>query len=289
MSTPQEARRLFSRIVRLRDQDINLIEASLLISAGQGNDTNVDLCYAQIQTLVSRAEAQLRASGITEPCLRPREAAAVISEVLFREEGFTGNSDDYYNPANSYLDRVLARRTGIPITLAVLYMEVANRAGLPLRGIGLPGHFVAGYWQHPLDKLPLFVVDAFNDGQLLSPEECASRVLAAYGADPDSAGEWMQPVSHRQIVVRVLNNLKHIYSALGEDKRLLRTLDMLLLVQPGSQRELTERGLLYYRMGLFVPALSDLRRSMRALPQGESAGMLPYYVRLLQRLVVAHN
>src|SRR5438552_340584 len=154
MLTPQEAKRLFTRIARVPDREIDLVEASLLIAARQGSGIHTELCRAQITAMAHRVEAILRSDGIDDPRFAPCETVDAINQVLFEEEGFTGNRDDYYDVENSYLDSVLARRTGIPITLSIVYMEVARQVGLPMQGIGLPGHFVVGYWPSGRGRLP---------------------------------------------------------------------------------------------------------------------------------------
>src|SRR6478672_11751366 len=154
MPTPQEARRLFSRMVRMPDQEIDLVEAALLIAARQGNGVHTELCFAHLAAIAHRVEALLKAEGIEDPRLAPCEAVDIINRVLFSEEGFAGNHDDYYDVENSYLDKVLVRRTGIPVTLSIVYMEVARLVGLPLQGIGLPGDFVVGFWPRGKSRLP---------------------------------------------------------------------------------------------------------------------------------------
>jgi regulator of sirC expression with transglutaminase-like and TPR domain len=289
MPTPQEARRLFSEIVRRPDDEISLAEAALLIAAGQGSDAQTELCLAQMATLAHRAKMILRLDGITDPTDAPAHTIATINRVLFEEEGFTANRDDYYDPENSYLDRVLTRRTGIPITLSIVYMEVARQVGLPLRGIGLPGHFVVGYWLPKGRRNPALIIDPFNQGELVSPEDCAARVHAAYGEDVSFTPEWLQPMTNCQVISRVLNNLKHIFMSLEQRRDALRIIDMLLIVQPDAVWEFKERGLLYYRTGSFVLALADLRRYLKLTPESEESDLLKYYVDLLQRLVVSGN
>src|SRR5438477_1280621 len=134
MLTPQEARQRFTQIVRRPDDQINLAEAALLIAAGQGSDPHTDLCLAQLSAIAHRVQMLLRFEGVTDPETTPADTVAIINRVLFQEEGFTGNRDNYYEIENSYLDKVLARRIGIPITLSILYMEVARQIGLPLQG-----------------------------------------------------------------------------------------------------------------------------------------------------------
>src|SRR4051794_39834521 len=230
--TPQEARRLFSRLVRMPDQEIDLVEAALLIAARQGNGVHTELCMAQLAAISHRVQALLKAEGIEDPRLAPCETVDIINRVLFSEEGFAGNHDDYYDIENSYLDRVLVRRTGIPITLSIVYMEVARRVGLPMHGIGLPGHFVVGYWSGDRGRLPRLIVDPFNEGRVLLPEDCAARIQAAYGEEVPLTSQWLRPMTHRQILARVLSNVKQIYMSLDMRQEALRTIDMLLIVQP---------------------------------------------------------
>jgi regulator of sirC expression with transglutaminase-like and TPR domain len=289
MPTPHEARRLFSQIVRMPDREIDLVEAALLIAARQGNGVHTELCLAQLSAISHRVEALLRSEGITDPRLAPCETVDIINRVLFSEEGFAGNRDDYYDVENSYLDKVLVRRTGIPVTLSIVYMEVARLVGLPLQGIGLPGDFVVGFWPTDKGRLPRLIVDPFNEGRLLSPEDCSARMQAAYGEDIHFTSEWLRPMSNRQILARVLGNLKQIYMSLDQRQEALRTIDMLLIVQPDAIWELKERGFLYFRMGCFVLALADLRRYLKLYPDGNESFLLRYYIDLIRRLISSKN
>ncbi len=260
-----------------------------MIAAGQGSDAPTELCLAQMAAIAHRVEMLLRFEGITEPQTMPLETIVVLNRVLFQEEGFSGNRDNYYEIENSYLDKVLARRTGIPITLSILYMEIARQVGLPLQGIGLPGHFVVGFWSPFGKRMPALVVDPFDDGKLLSPDDCAAMVHAAYGEDVRFTPDWMQPMSNRQILARVLNNLKHIFVSMAQDRDALRIIDMILAVQPDAIWELKERGMIYYRMGAFVLALADLRRYAKLTPENEDNYLVHYYIEFLQRMVVSNN
>ena len=181
MLTPQEVKRLFSQVIRHRDTDINLVEAALLIAAGQGSDTQLEVCLAQIAALAHRVTALLETVGVFDPKEAPLFTIHTINRVLFEEEGFYGNREDYYCVDNSCLDHVLSQRTGIPITMSIMYMEVARLVGLPLQAIGLPGHFVVGYRPQSDLRIPALIIDPFNGGELLTLEDCAARVHSAYG------------------------------------------------------------------------------------------------------------
>jgi len=289
MSTPQDARRLFSALVRKSDFEINLAEAALLVAAGQGSQAQVEFSLARLESLAQRVRAYLRLSGIVEAMAEPFSTVEAINQVLFVEEGFTGNRDDYYDIENSYLDRVIERKTGVPITLSIIYLEVAQQVGLPMRGIGLPGHFVVGYWALDDRSAPVLIVDPFNEGQLLTVEDCAARVHAAYGMDVRFTEASLRPVTNRQILTRVLTNLKHIFNAREDHKAALRVIDMLLIVEPDAVWELKERALLYYRIGEFMLALGDLRRYIKHAPKGDETDRMKYYVNLVNRLLISQN
>jgi regulator of sirC expression with transglutaminase-like and TPR domain len=289
MLTPHEAKRLFSQAVRRRDSEISLVEAALLIAAGEGSEAPVDVCLAQIAALGHRVLTLLERDGIPDPQIAPLHTIRTINRVLFEEEGFTGNRDDYYSIENSCLDRVLTLRKGIPITLSILYMEIARQVGLPLEGIGLPGHFVVGYRPHEDLRIPSLIIDPFNEGQLLTLEDCAARVHKVHGKHARFSFEWLRPVSRRQIIVRMLCNLKRIYMNAGRHFDALRVTDLILTVQPDATWELKDRGLLYFRTGSFMLALADLRRYLRSAEESEETELLQYHVELIRRLIASRN
>jgi len=289
MLTPQEVKRLFSQVIRHRDTDINLVEAALLIAAGHGSDTQLEVCLAQIAALAHRVTTLLELVGVFDPKEAPLFTIHTINRVLYEEEGFYGNREDYYCVDNSCLDRVLSRRTGIPITMSIMYMEVARLVGLPLEGIGLPGHFVVGYRPQSDLLIPALIVDPFNGGELLTLEDCAARVHSAYGYETRFTVDWLQPVTHRQMIARLLGNLKRIYMASGKYADALRVTDMLLVVQPDALWELKGRGLLYFRTGALLLAQADLRRYLKYAPEGDGSEILRYYVKLIRRLLASRN
>lgn len=289
MPTPQEAKRLFSQVVRRRDCEISLIDAALLIAAGQGSGIDPELCLGKLASMVHRVQALLQSEGIYDPRQAPFETILTLNRVLFLEEGFSGNREDYCDIANSCIDMVIERRTGIPISLSLVYMEVARQVGLPMHGIGLPGHFMVGYWPSRECRLPAAIIDPFEGGRAVTLEECAAQVHAAYGDDVRFTIDWLQPMSHRQIIGRMLSNLKHIYVSAHRYDEALRVIDMLLAVQPDAIWELKDRGLIYYRTGSFMPALADLKRYLRYAPRTEDSVLLNYYVELLERLIASRN
>ena len=192
---------------------------------------------------------------------------ACVDYVLFKQEGFKGNDEDYYDPENSFLNRVMARKTGIPITLSVLYMEVARRAGLEAGGVGFPGHFLV---KTVCDGQEVFV-DPFHGGRVLSPAELQGLLDRVYGGRLDVRPEFLSVVSHGQIVQRMLNNIKLIYANRKDWKRCLRVVEHLVILNPEDADQVRDRGLLRLRLDDGAGALADLERYLELAPDSDGA------------------
>ena len=156
---------------------------------------------------------------------------------FFEELGFRGNQQDYYHPRNSCLNDVLTERTGLPITLSVVYMEVARRIERKVLGIGLPGHFLVQFQ----DQDASVYLDPFHAGRLLNVEQCRELALEAARVDIFQAPQYLAPVSSRHIVVRMLNNLRNAYSRTQEARKSIAVLDLLLEAEPAASQLRQER------------------------------------------------
>jgi regulator of sirC expression with transglutaminase-like and TPR domain len=183
---------------------------------------------------------------------------SALNALLFREEGFRGNSDDYYDPRNSFLNEVLDRRTGIPLTLSAVYIEVARRAGVEVHGVGLPGHFVV---RAPGPGHGV-LLDPFHGGARLSLEDCRKRLERIYARRVPIEPRMLEACGPRAMVLRMLRNLKAIYARREDHLRLLRVHDLLLRLTPGDPEELRERGLLHASIDCYDLAARDLEASL---------------------------
>ncbi|HSL20656.1 MAG TPA: transglutaminase-like domain-containing protein [Vicinamibacterales bacterium] len=197
----------------------------------------------------------------------PRERLIALNRYLFGALGFAGNREQYLDPRNSFLNDVLARRRGIPITLSIVYIEVGRRAGLPLNGIGFPGHFLV----RSDEEAEPIVIDPFNGGALLSPSECLALLREHAGADAEWNPDLLEPATRTQIVVRMLNNLKRAYVALRSFQHAWRVTDLLVSISGSEPTELRDRGLLAYHLQNYASALRDLERYLALLPRTEPA------------------
>jgi regulator of sirC expression with transglutaminase-like and TPR domain len=183
---------------------------------------------------------------------------AALNSYLFDELGFQGNTTDYYSPANSCLNEVLTRRTGIPITLSLVYMEVGRRLGRRIEGIGLPGHFVVHYSDGDFDAY----IDPFNCGRLLDRSDCFDLALDA-GLDISGDAGALRPVSNRHIALRMLNNLRAVYFRMQNAEKAVRVLDLLIEANPGSAEEYKQRGMLLAQLERYARARRDLEKYLR--------------------------
>jgi regulator of sirC expression with transglutaminase-like and TPR domain len=191
------------------------------------------------------------------------ESIKAFNEYLYDEEGFAGNREYYDDPRNSFLNEVLDRRTGIPITLAVVYLELAHRAGLNIMGVNFPGHFLL---RAPGEMGEDLIIDPFHGGALLSEFDC--RQLLRHHVDDDSAFDrsLLSPATRHDIVVRMLVNLKRLYVRMRSFPQARFVSTLLLTADPSAVHELRDRGLLAYHLEDFSSALRDLEEYLRLCP-----------------------
>lgn len=247
---------VFERALSGKDQEIELARACLLIAQDAYPGLDVERYLGEIESMALRLRARLKNEGGVEPRI------IALNEFLFEEMGYWGNTDDYYDPRNSYLNDVIDRKTGIPITLSVLYMELGRRIGLPLEGVSFPGHFLVRLRLNG----GMLILDPFSGGAPQSEDDLRQRLkrVIPEGAAADVSvadlplDQFLEPASNRQILLRLLRNLKGIYRETDKPERLLQVLDRMLVVSPGSAGELRDRGYVYQRLECWRPAHQDL-------------------------------
>src|SRR3954471_19092815 len=196
---------------------------------------------------------------------------ATLNAYLYEELGFSGNRDHYDDPRNSFLNEVFDRRMGIPISLAVIYLEVGRRAGLRLEGVNFPGHFLVRALGTPGSADDDAIIDPFHAGAILSEVDCR-HLLREYVGDETAFDRGLLATATRQhIVVRMLVNLKRLYVRMQSFPQARAVADLLLAVDPSAFSELRDRGLLAYHMEDFASALRDLEAYLRLMPRGDAA------------------
>ena len=197
------------------------------------------------------------------------DAIRAFNEYLYDEQGFVGNREHYDDPRNSLLNEVLERRTGIPITLAVVYLEVARRAGLRVAGINFPGHFLLRADSPTGDGADFVIIDPFHGGALLSEVDCRELLRQHLGDEAAFDRTLLEPATRHHIIVRMLVNLKRLYVRMRSFPQARFISDLLLAVDPSATSELRDRGLLAYHLQDFAAALRDLEEYLRLSPRIE--------------------
>jgi len=208
-----------------------------------------------------------------------------LREFLFEEEGFSGNGNDYYDPRNSCLNDVLDRKLGIPITLSVLMMEVGRRVGLHILGVGLPGHFVVRANVGPDPVL----LDPFDGGAVLTPERAAEVVARALGRRAPLTEQHLAPVTKRQILTRMLMNLKSIYAQRHEWEKALSVYDRLLILDSSAAAHFRDRGAVLVRLGQLQKGASDWERYLTRCPKAEDTDTVRQRLRQVRQRLAALN
>lgn len=253
----------WSSLAGLDDDQIPLLGSALLIAHDEYPDLDPAACDAMVEAHVASLRPQLNAIDSA-----PLKMQA-INHRLFDELGYAGNHDEYYDPRNSYLNEVLVRRLGNPISLAVVQMEVARRLGVQLDGVSFPGHFLV---RLPVDD-GVLVMDPFNRGRPLNAEELRQRARPHFGEDvPDEALlQILDPAPPRAILVRMLRNLHALYAENGDWARAVRCADRILRLLPDNADALRDRGLGYTELGHTAGAVRDLARYLQTAPEADDA------------------
>jgi regulator of sirC expression with transglutaminase-like and TPR domain len=242
-----EARLRFARLVAQPEASVELGHAALLVAAEERPGLDVEHYRARLYELGLAARERIERA-------RETSAIAALNKFLFEELGFAGNQSDYYDPRNSLLSDVLDRRTGIPITLSLVYMEVGRRAGVRVEGIGLPGHFIVRAEGAQGESA---LVDPFN-GKVVNADDCQEQLDTMYGGQAPLADAHLQPVTTREILARLLRNLKGIYAQAGLYRRALSVIERILLVAPQALEERRDRGALLAQLGRYSEAIIDV-------------------------------
>ena len=252
-------RRFFASLIKRREERIDLSLATLLIAKEEYPKLSIEDYVERLDQLAAdlRIEVDLEAE--------PRAVLEGLAWFLAKEQGFSGNSEEYYDARNSYLNEVMDRRLGIPITLSVLYYEVARRAGIKLQPVNFPGHFLLKLPGTDGDELFL---DPYNDGRVLTAEGCRDFYRELHGDGLEFTEAMLGAATKRQLVSRLLRNLKAIYLKDQDLDRALRTIELMLTVTPWDLDQIRDRGLVHYRLGQIEEAVVDLQTYATHAPEG---------------------
>ncbi len=272
-----DARREFATIAS--KEPVPLARGALLIAKEEYPSLDIDEYLDKLATLAREAEPIVRAGEDTV------ERVQLLSHFLFELKGFEGNAENYNDPRNSFLNDVINRRLGIPITLSVVYLEVGRRLGINLYGVSFPNHFLV----KAVDERGELIIDPFVGGKILALDEIRARLTQIFGQPVELNPAMLKARGARHILARILTNLKIIYMGASDWTRALAALDRIIMLEPRALDELVERGSLFERLECFKPALDDYQSFLSQAPEHPAAEAAREAVMRLIRQVALIN
>ena len=275
----RRSRKTFEELIALPDLGIPIAEAALLLACEEYPHLSLSPYLRQLDDIAGDVDNRLNG---TKSAL---DKIHTINEVLFDEYGFHRNDIDYYDPRNSFLNEVMDRRTGIPITLSTVYMEIAQRVGLQIDGVGVPGHFIVKH----VSEIEEIFVDPFNAGTIMTRADCHKLIRELNVKNIQDEHHWLQRVTHRQILSRMLNNLKVIYINQSAFDKALIMLGLMLLTVPSEAVLYKERGLLQLQQRQFNKAAKDLEQYLKLSSGAKDREEIQNYLQDIRRIRAMMN
>lgn len=264
MTAEPIAAQRWQRIAAAPDDQINLAEAALVIAAGEYRDLDIDAYLKRLDDMAATLKRRLRRDISTS------ESLIALNRYLFEELGFAGNAAEYYDPRNSFLNEVLDRKLGIPITLSVVYIEVGRRIGLPLHGVSFPGNFLVKC----IVRDGAIVLDPYAQGASLGVEELRQRLKTLRNgieSAPEAVNSLITAASNKEILARMMRNLKGIYLQRNEMMKALSIAERIIAIAPDAAEEYRDRGRIYLNLECFRAALADFRSYLLLKPEAGDA------------------
>ena len=274
----RDIRKRFEALVSHPGEITSLAQAALLIAAEE--ETHVDV--AHYLALID----DLGRNGAARVASHPGAGIEAFNEFLFEENHFRGNQTEYYDPHNSFLHDVLDRRVGIPITLSIVYMEVGARAGLETQGVGMPGHFIVR--ARETGSLEASLVDPF-DGRVIEREDCQARLDELFEGNVTLSDEHLRSSGSREILVRLLTNLKAIYTRARLYQKALAAVERILVLKPAEIVEQRDRGALLAQLGRLPEAVAATQSYLQLVSRDEDTDEVKEQLHIMQRRLAARN
>jgi regulator of sirC expression with transglutaminase-like and TPR domain len=272
----------FARYVTRPEAQINLAEAALLMAAQFYPALDIARYLAWLDAQAERAKERL------SPSSSPQLVVSELNRLLFDELGFRGNAEDYYDARNSFLNEVIDRRTGIPITLSLVFMEVAERSGLSVDGVGLPGHFIVRMRGRDWSVL----LDPFNRGAELSRHDCEQLMWQVFGRATPLLPHYLDAIRKRTFLLRMANNLQAVFMQNQAWSEALRVIENTFSLQPGaaaSAELLRARGLIHFKREEWSEAERDWLQYLTMVPNAVDAAAIRQNLDVLRRTMARRN
>ncbi len=269
----------FAELMQQPEDTIVLSEAALLIAKEEYPGLDIEAYRGRLERMAADVQ---RLTGTSSD---PHRLLAALNDYLFVRQGFRGNAEEYYDPKNSFLNDVLDRRLGIPITLSVLYLDMGSRLELPLYGVGMPGHFLVKYAGGDEE----LIIDPYGRGSFLSPADCQRILDQVFSGTIRFDPGMLAVVGTRQILRRMLSNLKGLYIKMGADCKALATIERLLILDPAAVGEIRDRALVLFQLKRHAEAGAELERYLRLQPAAPDTEVLRGHLRRLRQRAVSLN
>ncbi len=273
------ARRIFQEIASLDESLFPLDRAALAVGLEEYPALDIEDYLRRLDLLAARTAVLIGTERSAENILN------CLNEALFGQEGLQGNADEYYDPRNSYLNEVLDRKVGIPISLSIIFMEVARRIAFPVVGVGLPGHFLVKHSAGGEDIL----IDPFHQGRRLAQRDCQELLDRIYGGTVKLQPAHLQAMEKKAIISRMLFNLKGIYYQREDYTKALAVVERILMINPGILSEIRDRGMLFMHTSLFSKALADLEYYLANEHDPKDATQIKRHIQTLRSIVGSTN
>lgn len=262
--TQEQTRTEFAEIVARNEDNLELDRAALLMAAEEYPNLDVEAYLSLLDNFAEQARA--RDDSFADPLTRIMR----LGNLVFDDLGFRGNAENYYDARNSFLNNVIERRTGIPITLSVVMMEIGRRIGLTLYGVGMPGHFLVKY----VDEEQEIFADPFHGGRIVDENRCRQMVEEMYNGQLPFSASFLNAVTKKQILSRMLQNLKGIYARANDHFKLLSATDRALLITPNSTTEIRDRAMACFSLKRYAEARTGFEDYLRREPEAADAAKI---------------
>ncbi len=279
MSGSDSIRADFETLVRRPEPMLDLARAALLVAAESDPNMDVDAHLSRFDQWAEELRSRL------QPDWNNLQKLARLRTFVFEDLGFRGDRKDYFSPSNSLLHEVLERRRGIPLTLAIVMMELGWRVGIPFEGVGFPGHFLVRLAGEPGDLL----LDPYTRGMSVHEDDCRRMLQETTGGRVEYDARLLASVGKRQMLVRLLHNLKAAYLRAGDDEQALAAVDRILIIEPDDLDQVRDRGLLLFRMRQYNRALECLNRYLEGTPAAPDRTSIEQHARALRQLLSSLN
>ena len=279
MMVPEDIRADFVQSLNRPDEALELARVALLVAAESDLEVDIDGELRQLEGWAEELRSRLA------PDLNNLQKLARLRSFVFDDLGFRGDRRDYYSPSNSLLHEVMKRRRGIPLTLSILFMELGWRIGIPFEGVAFPGHFLVRLPGEPRDLL----LDPYKRGMMVHEEDCRQMLLESTGGRLSYDPALTASVGKRDVIARLLHNLKGAYLRSGDDAKALAAVERLLVLSPDDAEEIRDRGLLLFRMQKYGAALDALDTYLHAAAGAADRETIEGHVRTLRQLLASLN